>query len=126
MPWSPFLDTFENLENTDFLPAIDVYEDHDQVIVEASLAGISPKDVNISVKDEIFNLEGTRRETSEIDEKNYYRKEVRTGSFHRSVILPASVQADKAEANFENGLLRVVLPKETQPQSKNIEIKIEK
>ncbi|MBT7553283.1 Hsp20/alpha crystallin family protein [bacterium] len=126
MPWSPFLDTFENLENTDFLPAIDVYEEHDQVIVEASLAGISPKDVNISVKDEIFNLEGTRRETSEIDEKNYYRKEVRTGSFHRSVILPASVQADKAEANFENGLLRVVLPKETQPQSKNIEIKIEK
>ena len=126
IPWSPFLDTFENLENTDFLPAIDVYEEHDQVIVEASLAGISPKDVNISVKDEIFNLEGTRRETSEIDEKNYYRKEVRTGSFHRSVILPASVQADKAEANFENGLLRVVLPKETQPQSKNIEIKIEK
>ena len=126
IPWSPFLDTFENLENTDFLPAIDVYEDHDQVIVEASLAGISPEDVNISVKDDIFNLEGTRRETSEIDEKNYYRKEVRTGSFHRSVILPASVQADKAEANFENGLLRVVLPKETQPQSKNIEIKIEK
>ena len=126
MPWSPFLDTFENLENTDFLPAIDVYEEHDQVIVEASLAGISPKDVNISVKDEIFNLEGTRRETSEIDEKNYYRKEVRTGSFHRSVILPASVQADKAEANFDNGLLKVVLPKEAHAKSKNIEIKIKK
>ncbi|MCB9802559.1 Hsp20/alpha crystallin family protein [Candidatus Nomurabacteria bacterium] len=126
IPWSPFLDTFESLENTNFLPAIDVYEDHDQVVVEASLAGISPEDVNISVKDDVFTLEGTRRETSEIDEKNYYRKEVRTGSFHRSVILPDSVQADKAEAHFENGLLKVRLPKETQEKSKNIEIKIKK
>jgi HSP20 family protein len=126
IPWSPFLDTFENLENANFLPAIDVYEDHDKVVVEASLAGISPEDVNVSVKDDIFSLEGTRKETSEIDEKNYYRKEVRTGSFHRSVILPASVQADKAEAHFENGLLKVILPKETQSKSKNIEIKIQK
>ena len=126
IPWSPFLDTFESLENTNFLPAIDVYEDHDKVVVEASLAGISPEDVNISVKDDIFTLEGTRKETSEIDEKNYYRKEVRTGSFHRSVILPDSVQADKADAHFENGLLKVILPKETQSKSKNIEIKIKK
>lgn len=80
IPWSPFLDTFENLENANFLPAIDVYEDHDKVVVEASLAGISPEDVNVSVKDDIFSLEGTRKETSEIDEKNYYRKEVRTGT----------------------------------------------
>ena len=126
IPWSPFLDTFESLENTNFLPAIDVYEDHDKVVVEASLAGISPEDVNISVKDDIFTLEGTRKETSEIDEKNYYRKEVRTGSFHRSVILPDSVQADKADAHFENGLLKVILPKETQSKSKNIKNKIKK
>jgi HSP20 family protein len=124
IPWSPFLDTFDSLENNNFLPAIDVYEDHDQVIVEASLAGIQPDDVNISVKDEIFSLEGIRKETSEIDEKNYYRKEVRTGSFHRSVILPAYVQADKAQAKFENGLLKVILPKENKAQSKNIKIEV--
>jgi len=126
IPWSPFLDTFENLENTNFLPAIDVYENKDNVVVEATLAGIKPANINISVKDDVFTIEGQREETSEIEEKNYYRKEVRTGSFHRSVILPASVQADASEAIFENGLLRVTLPKEERQGTKNIKIEIKK
>lgn len=126
IPWNPFLDTFDNLENANFIPAIDVYENKDNVVIEASLAGIKPEDVSISVKDDIFSLEGSRRETSEVEEKNYYRKEVRTGSFHRSVMLPASVQADQAEANFENGLLKVILPKEEKAKSKNIQIQIKK
>lgn len=126
IPWSPFLDTFENLENTNFLPAIDVYENKDNVVVEATLAGIKPANINISVKDDVFTIEGQREETSEIEEKNYYRKEVRTGSFHRSVILPASVQADKSEAVFENGLLKVTLPKEESQKTKNIKIEIKK
>ncbi|MBP9802533.1 Hsp20/alpha crystallin family protein [Patescibacteria group bacterium] len=124
--WNPFLDTFDNLENANFIPAIDVYENKDSVVIEASLAGIKPEDVNISVKDDIFSLEGSRRETSEVEEKNYYRKEVRTGSFHRSVMLPASVQADLAEAHFENGLLKIILPKEERAKSKNIQIQIKK
>ncbi len=126
IPWNPFLDTFDNLENSNFIPAIDVYENKDSVVIEASLAGIRPEDVSISVKDDVFSLEGSRRETSEVEEKNYYRKEVRTGSFHRSVMLPASVQADLAEANFENGLLKVILPKEEKAKSKNIQIQIKK
>jgi HSP20 family protein len=124
--WNPFLDTFDNLENANFIPAIDVYENKDSVVIEASLAGIKREDVNISVKDDIFSLEGSRRETSEVEEKNYYRKEVRTGSFHRSVMLPASVQADLAEAHFENGLLKIILPKEERAKSKNIQIQIKK
>lgn len=126
IPWNPFLDTFDNLENSNFIPAIDVYENKDSVVIEASLAGIKPEDVSISVKDDVFSLEGSRRETSEVEEKNYYRKEVRTGSFHRSVMLPASVQADLAEAHFENGLLKVILPKEEKAKSKNIQIQIKK
>lgn len=128
IPWSPFLDTFENLEAglTNFLPAMDVYEDKDNVVIETSLAGISPEDVNISVKDDVFTVEGKRESKSEVEEKNYYRKEVRTGSFHRSVVLPSSVQADKAEATFANGMLRVILPKEERAKSRNIQINIKK
>ena len=126
IPWSPFLDTFENLEHSSFLPAIDVYENKDQVVVEASLAGIKPENINISIKDEVFSIEGQREETSEVEEKNYYRKEVRTGSFHRSVILPSQVQTDLAQAVFENGLLKVTIPKETSQKSKNIKIEIKK
>ncbi|MBT4850299.1 Hsp20/alpha crystallin family protein [Candidatus Parcubacteria bacterium] len=128
IPWSPFLDTFDSLEKgfTNFVPAIDVYEEKDNVIVEATLAGIKPEEVEINVHDDVLTLEGKRQTSSEIDEKNYYRKEVRSGSFHRSVILPASVQADKAKAKFENGMLKVLLPKETESKPKNIKINIDK
>lgn len=108
------------------MPAVDVYEDKENVVVEATLAGIKPEEVNIAINDDVLTIEGRRQSTSEIDEKNYYRKEVRTGSFHRSVLLPVSVQSDKAEANFENGLLRIVLPKEEKAKSKNIKINIKK
>ncbi|MFA6253120.1 MAG: Hsp20/alpha crystallin family protein [Patescibacteria group bacterium] len=128
IPWTPFIDTFDNIEKSldNFLPAVDVYEDKDNVVVEATLAGIKPEDVSIGVNDDVLTIEGRRQSTSEVDEKNYYRKEVRTGSFHRSVLLPVSVHSDKAEANFENGLLRIVLPKEAQAKSKNIKINIKK
>lgn len=128
IPWTPFIDTFDNIEKSlsNFMPAIDVYEDKESVVVEATLAGIKPEDVSIGVNDDVLTIEGRRQSTSEIDEKNYYRKEVRTGSFHRSVLLPVSVHSDKAEANFDNGLLRIVLPKEEKAKSKNIKINIKK
>lgn len=128
IPWSPFLDTFENLENSfsSFLPAMDVYEDKDNVVVESTLAGIKPENVSINVHDDILTIEGKRESTSEVDEKNYYRKEVRSGSFHRSVMLPSSVAADKAQANFDNGLLKIVLPKREEAKPKSIKINIEK
>ncbi len=128
IPWTPFVDTFDNIEKSlsNFMPAIDVYEDKDNVVVEATLAGINPDDVSIAINDDVLTIEGRRQSTSEVDEKNYYRKEVRTGSFHRSVLLPVSVHSDKAEASFENGLLRVVLPREEKSKSKNIKINIKK
>jgi len=61
-----------------------------------------------------------------VEEKNYYRKEVRSGSFHRVIALPISVQANKAKADFQNGLLKIILPKETKTKSKNIKIDIKK
>lgn len=128
IPWTPFVDTFDNIEKSlsNFMPAIDVYEDKDNVVVEATLAGINPDDVSIAINDDVLTIDGQRQSTSEVDEKNYYRKEVRTGSFHRSVLLPVSVHSDKAEATFENGLLRVVLPREEKSKSKNIKINIKK
>ena len=122
------LDTFDNLERgfASFVPAIDVYEEDDKVVVEATLAGIKPENVEINVHDDVLTLEGNRKTSSEIDEKNYYRKEVRSGSFHRSVVLPASVQAEKAKADFKDGLLKVVLPKETKAKSKSIKINVSK
>jgi HSP20 family protein len=126
IPWTPFLDTFDSLEKnfSSFVPAIDVYEEKDAVVVEATLAGIKPENVDINIHDDVLTLEGQRESSSEIEEKNYYRKEVRSGSFHRSIVLPTAVIADQAKANFENGLLKIVLPKEEKAKPKSIKIDI--
>ena len=126
IPWSPFLDTFDNLENSfsNFIPAIDVYEKEKSLVVEATLAGLKPEEVNISIKDDLLIIEGKREISSEVDEKNYYRKEVRSGLFHRTISLPFSVQGKKAEASFENGLLTINLPKEGKAKSNKIKINI--
>lgn len=129
IPWTPFLDTFDNLLEkgfSNFVPAVDVYEDKDNVIVEATLAGIKPEDVEINVHEDVLTIEGRRQSSSEVEEKDYYRKEVRAGSFHRSIMLPASVQADKAQAQFENGMLKINLPKEETSKSKSVKINIKK
>jgi len=126
--WSPFVDTFEDLEKglSSFVPAMDVYENEKNIVVETTLAGIKPEDVDISIKEDILTVDGTRKSTSEIDEKNYYKKEVRTGSFHRSVALPSSVKVDKVKADFKNGLLTITLPKAGEIRSKSIKINIDK
>ncbi len=127
IPWSPFLDTFDILEKgkNNFVPAVDVYEENDNVVVEATLPGIKPEDVDINIHDDVLTIEGTKSNTSEIDEKNYYRKEVRTGSFHRSVMLPNSVKATEAKADFRAGVLKISLPKETEARSKSIKISLD-
>lgn len=126
--WSPFVDTFEDLEKglSSFVPAMDVYENEKNIVVETTLAGIKPEDVDINIKEDVLTVDGTRKSTSEIDEKNYYKKEVRTGSFHRSVVLPAVVKTDKVKADFKNGLLTITLPKAGETKSKSIKINIDK
>jgi len=117
--WDPFeMDKyFEDMPNmpekmTAFTPAVDVYQDKDNV--------------NISVENDILKIEGKSEHQSEVDEKNYYRKEVRFGSFYRAVALPTHVKADKAQANFENGLLKVIIPKAEEVKPKTIKVSVKK
>ena len=113
-----------NLPN--MYPALDIYQDDKNIIVEAQLAGVEPKNVELSVKNDVLILKGSIEKKTEIDEKNYYRKEIRSGNFNRSVALPATVIADKAEAIYENGVLKITIPKETKEISKEIKIKLPK
>ena len=131
--WDPFeMDKyFEDMPNmpekmTAFTPAVDVYQDKDNVVVETPLAGVDPEKVNISVENDILKIEGKSEHQSEVDEKNYYRKEVRFGSFYRAVALPTHVKADKAQANFENGLLKVIIPKAEEVKPKTIKVSVKK
>lgn len=130
--WSPFLmpswaDEMDKMfEGQGFAPAIDVYETKDSVMVETSLAGIDPKDVEVSVQNGVLTIKGESKKETEVDEKNYYRKEVRGGSFYRQVALPAKVREDKVSAEFENGLLKIRAPKSAEAVGKKVNVKIVK
>lgn len=104
-------------------PALDVYEDKDHVIIETPLAGIDPADVNIEIEDNILKISGEMKHQSEVDDKNYFRKEVRTGQFYRAVALPKSVAGDKADASYKDGILKISIPKTEEAKPKKITIK---
>jgi HSP20 family protein len=108
-----------------FVPSVDVYETKDSVIVESPLAGVDPKDVDIFIEDNILTIKGETKKKTEVDEKNYYRKEVRYGNFYRRVSLPAAVAGEKAKAVSENGVLKISIPKlPGEKKEKAIKIKI--
>jgi len=109
---------------TDFTPAVDVYQDNDNVIVEAPLAGVDPEKVDITIENDVLTISGHAEDEKEVKRENYYRKEVRKGSFSRSVILPMSVKADAAEAHSEKGMLKIVIPKADEVKPKKIAVKI--
>ncbi len=139
--WSPSWDPFQEMEEMmknvmpvgsnqpmqkGFIPALDVYETKDAVVVETPLAGVDPKDVSVSVEKGILTISGESRKEHEVEEKNYYRKEVRSGTFYRQVPLPVAVDEDATAANFEDGILKITCPKRGEVKAKKIDIKIGK
>jgi len=108
------------------IPAIDMYQTKDNVIVKAGLPGLKPEDVQISITANVLSLSGEFKEESEQKEKTYHLREQRYGSFERSVALPTDVETEKASADFENGLLTITLPKSEAVKPKMINIKARK
>ncbi len=133
-PFHEFEDLFNRLPslgvkanlNKGFVPAVDMYETKKDVIVELPLAGINPQDVNVSVEKGILTVQGETSHEHEVEEKNYYRKEIRTGSFYRQIALPVPVKEDKISAEFSDGILKIVCPKTSPIKAKKIAVKIVK
>jgi len=109
---------------SNFVPALDVYQTKDGVVVETPLAGMNPADINISVENDVLTVEGKSEHKSEVDDKNYYRQEVRSGSFHRSVALPAAVDGDRAKATYEKGVLKITIPKAERAKPKTVKVEV--
>ncbi len=105
------------------VPAIDVYQNADEVVVKASLPGLKAEDVQISVTADILTLRGEFKEENEQEGKTYHLRENRYGAFERQVMLPTDVQTDKAKADFENGILTITLPKAETVKPRTISIK---
>jgi len=108
------------------VPAMDVYQTDKAVIVEMPLAGIKPENVEVNLEKGVLTVLGKSNKEHEVDEKNYYRKEVRSGSFYRQVALPAPVADDKVKAEFEDGVLKITCPKTEPTKAKKVSVKVVK
>ena len=109
--------------NTWSIPAVDMYQTDNEVVVKAALPGINADEVQINVTGEVLTLKGETKQENETKEKAYHIREQRWGAFERSLVLPTEVVADKAKADFENGILTITLPKADEVKPKTINIK---
>lgn len=105
-------------------PSVDVYETEKDLVVKAELPGLTSKDVEITLTDDTLTIRGEKKESEEVKGENYYRKETRYGSFHRSIRLPVQVKKEDIKASFKDGILEIRLPK-AEEKAKGIKIKIE-
>ena len=105
------------------VPAIDMYQTDDEVVVKAALPGIKADEVQINITGEVLTLKGEIKHEEDKKEKAWHIHEQRWGSFERSLVLPTEVVADKTKAEFENGILTITLPKAEEVKPKVINIK---
>ena len=103
---------------------LDVVEEDDRIVVHASLPGVDPEQVHVTVEDDILTI----RAETEVDEERrnggYLMRERRSGSFHRALRLPDTVDADKAEPLYENGILSITLPKVEARKARELKVKV--
>lgn len=114
------------VNGTNSSPALDMYQTDDEVVVKAAIPGFKAEDVEINVTGDVLTIRGEMNTEEDPREKNWQMREHRWGSFERSVMLPTSVTADKAEAEFENGILTITLPKAEEARPKTISVKANK
>jgi len=107
----------------DFSPAMDIRETDEAYIVEADVPGIKREDVKIEINDDVLTIKGERKVEQEENKKDYRRIERQYGSFRRSVSIPSGIQHDAVEAKFDDGVLRVTLPKREDTKPRRIKVK---
>ena len=106
----------------DWVPAVDIVEGGNAVVLSAELPGMEPKDVTISVENNVLTLRGERRADKDTKKENYHRMERSFGVFSRSFTLPATLDSDRVKADFKNGLLTITLPKKETVKPRTIEV----
>lgn len=104
-------------------PSVDIFENKDQIVLEAELPGMKPEDVSISIENNVLTLHGERKFEKKDEGDNFHRVERSYGSFTRSFTLPPTVSSENADAEFENGVLRLTLAKREEAKPRRIEIK---
>src|SRR3979409_900393 len=113
----------EGIARGSWSPNVDIYENKDQIVLEAELPGMNREDFDLSVENNVITLRGERHFEKKEETDNYHRVERAYGSFLRSFTLPNSVSAEVQPPNYRNGVLRVPLPNRAETKARRIEVK---
>ena len=103
--------------------AVDMFETDEAVVVKTATPGVNPEDIDISITGDTLTIRGETEVEEEIEEGSYLCRERRYGAFSRSLTIPVAIEADEAEAEFEDGILTLTLPKAEEVKPKAIEVK---
>ncbi len=112
----------EGIARGAWMPNVDIYENKDQIVLEAELPGMNREDFELTIENNVLTLRGERRFEKKDEADNYHRVERAYGSFTRSFTLPQTVSSENATAEYKNGVLRVTLAKREEVKARRIEI----
>lgn len=105
--------------------AIDIWEKDNNLFIRASMPGIDPKNIEVSIEDYVLNLSGEVEEVQESEGTEWLRREVRRGAFSRSIRLPENVNLKKVEAKFQNGMVTISIPRKEEVKVKTLKIPVQ-
>lgn len=107
-----------------WLPPVDIYETKENVVIEAEVPGVNKDDLKIEYSDGVLTIKGERKLEREIKEEDYHRLERSYGSFQRSFSVPSTLDVDKINASYKDGVLRIEIPKQERAKPKEIKIDV--
>lgn len=114
--------TFENEGLWNWNPAVDIYEEENNIVVKAEIPGMDKDAITVDVKDGVLTLKGERTDDNEVKEDNFYRKERTYGRFERAFTLPTDVNTEEISAEYKDGVLKVTVPKPEKQKPKQITV----
>lgn len=103
--------------------AVDVYQTPEAIVVKAFIAGVQPATIDISLTREMLTISGQRQDEREVDEDDYFQRELYWGSFSRTILLPEEVDVDMAEASEKHGILIIRLPKVNKGKQTKLKVR---
>ncbi len=116
-------DADEEFRMANWIPPVDIYETTDEIILKAELPEVKKDEVEINVDNNILTLTGKREFEKETEKENFHRIERSYGGFKRSFNLPATIDQEKIDADFKNGILKITMRKKEESKPRQIEIK---
>lgn len=102
---------------------VDVFQTPDEIVIKSIVAGVRPEDLDVSITRDMVTIRGSREEHKEVSEDNYFHKELYWGQFSRTVLLPAEVEVEEAQAQEKHGLLEIRLPKVDKEKQTKLRVK---